>query len=461
MSAVIGDWPANVRTVSGLNLELITDEPLGQGGEGKVFRTKHGSFAVKIYNAPDVTADRVAERLDQLRWLPLERVPITRVEALLAPPIAGYVMTLLEDMVPMRELSSPPKGDLGAWYGAGGGLRRRLVLLAKCANALATLHDRGIVYSDVSPGNVLISVNREHAEVQLIDVDHLQTESTTMRPGMGTPPYIAPEVLRRRSGNTVFSDVHSFAVMAYETLTTNHPLMGDYVNNGPLEHQEDAELGLVPWIDHSSDDVNRTSSGYPGKPVLTRRLEDLFRRAFEVGLAEPRARPGAGEWADALWSAADRTVVCENCVHSYYVTRDRCEWCGHPRPPVLVIAVSEEFPRLGDSRRGVVLVDRELTLVLQAKRPLRVTARTAVRHAADPDAVLAELDWDGGDEVKVRNRGTATLRRVPQTGGAGRQLRPGGWAPEKAGAAWSLHFGLERQPHRFLSVQPQEQDRAG
>jgi serine/threonine protein kinase len=457
MNAPIGNWPANVRTVNGLNLELVTDEPLGQGAEGKVFRTKHGSFAVKIYNAPDDTADSVAERLNRLRWLPLERVPITRLEDLLAPPDVGYVMTLLEDMVAMRTICSPPKGDMGAWYGASGGLRRRLVLLAKCASALAIMHDRGIVYTDVSPGNVLVSADSKHTEVQLIDVDHLQTESSTMQPGMGTKPYIAPEVLRRTTGNTVFSDVHSFSVMAYEALTTNHPLIGDYVNNGPLEHQEYAELGLVPWINHSSDDVNRASSGYPGNLVLTRRLRDLFRRAFEGGLTKPRARPGAGEWADALWSAADRTVVCQSCNHSFYATQENCTWCGTLRPPALVVAVSEEFPRLGDNR-GVVLLDSELTLVLQAKQPLQVTARTAVRHAVDPDLVLARLDWDGQDEVRVRNTGSTVLRRVPQSGGAGRQLRPGGTATEKAGAAWSLHFGLERQPHRFLSVQPQESD---
>ncbi|MEH0823675.1 MULTISPECIES: protein kinase domain-containing protein [unclassified Micromonospora] len=448
------DWPSSVRTArSGQHLELVLDPPLGQGGEGVVFRTHHGGLAVKLCNGG--SAMRLEDRLGRLRWLPLQGVPICRPLEPLAAPHVGYVMELLQDMVAFSAVCAPTSDDVAGWYAQGGGLRRRLRLLARCAAILGTLHDRGIVYGDVSPGNVLVSAQPEHDEVWLVDADNLQTESGPGSYRLITAYYAAPEVLRGTSGNTVFSDVYSFAVLAYETLTTNHPLIGDYVDQGPAELEDDAQHGLLPWIEHSTDDRNRTTYGYPAERVLTRQLLALFRRTFEDGIHDPRSRPGAGEWAAALDGAADRCVQCSKCPHSYVVAKDRCPWCGADRPAVVPVLVREQFPWLGD-RRPLTLEDKSLTLFVQADRPLLVTARTVYRGAADPLAVVAEVDWDGGDSLVVRNRGTSVIRRVPPKGGLGRSLLPGGRADESLSAAWTWHFGDDSRPHRMLVPQPAE-----
>jgi eukaryotic-like serine/threonine-protein kinase len=443
-------WPAQVRTArSGRHLDLVVDAPLGRGGEGVVFRTHHGGLAVKLCTGS--SAAHLEDRLARLRWLPLHGVPICRPLEPLAEPHVGYVMELLEDMVAFREICGPPIDDVAGWYGQGGGLRRRLRLLARCAAILGTLHDRGIVYGDVSPGNVLMSAQQAHEEVWLVDADNLQTESVPGPYRLATAMYTAPEVLRGTSGNTVFSDVFSFAVLAYETLTTNHPFIGDYVDQGPAELEEDAQRGLLPWIGHSTDDRNRTSLGYPPETVLARQLLALFRRNFEDGLHDPRARPGAGEWAGALDGAADRCVRCTNCPHSYIVARDRCPWCQAARPPVVPVLVWEQVTLPGD--RGPRSVeDKGLTLFVQAGRPLHVTARTTHRGAPDPLAVVAEIDWDGGDTVVLRNRGTDVIRRVPRKGGLGRSILPGSRIDEWVSAAWTWHFGDDRRPHRMLEV---------
>ncbi|MEO6087881.1 MAG: hypothetical protein ABIQ18_32705 [Umezawaea sp.] len=368
-------------------------------------------------------------------------------------------MRLLDDMVAMRAVCGPPDEGMNDWYSAGGGLRRRLVLLARCATVLATLHDRGIVYCDVSPGNVLISARPEHEEVWLVDADNLQTESSTVGRRLATPFYAAPEVLRGTTGNTVFSDAFSLAVMVYEALTNNHPLLGDHVADGPLEFEDDAQRGLLPWIDHSTDDLNRNSHGYPAKLVLTRKLRELSRRAFEEGMVDLKVRPSAGEWADALYSAADRCVLCRTCAHSFYAANDRCPWCGGARPPVLPVAVVEQFPPLG-AGVAAVLPEPQLALVLQPGRPLLVTARTVIRSTADPAEVLARLEWDGGPEVQVTNVGSGMIRRVPRSGGVGRELRPGRKQMEPLHDPWELHFGAYRKPHRSLQIQPLEAERA-
>ncbi|GAA3265960.1 serine/threonine protein kinase [Dactylosporangium vinaceum] len=443
-------WPARVRTArTGRHLNLVVDAPLGRGGEGVVFRTHHGGLAVKLCTGASM--EHLEDRLARLRWLPLHDVPICRPLEPLAEPHVGYVMELLEDMVAFREICGPTADDVARWYGQGGGLRRRLRLLAKCATILGVLHDRGIVYGDVSPGNVLISAQLAHDEVWLVDADNLQTESVPGPYRLATAMYTAPEVLRGTSGNTVFSDVFSFAVLAYETLTTNHPFIGDYVDQGPADLEEDAQRGLLPWIGHSTDNRNHTSFGYPPETVLTRQLLALFRRTFEDGLHDPRARPGAGEWAAALHSAADRCVNCSNCPHSYIVAREQCPWCRTARPPVVPVLVWEQLTLPGD-HRPVTVEDKGLTLFVQADRPLQVFARTTHRGTPDPLAMVAEIDWDGGDALVLRNRGTDVIRRVPRKGGLGRLVLPGSRVDESVSEAWTWHFGDERRSHRILEV---------
>ncbi|MFC5107493.1 protein kinase domain-containing protein [Kibdelosporangium philippinense] len=447
-------WPSEVRGRSGHNLRLMTDAPLGEGGEGVVFRTDNDQLAVKIFkHTSETSTEDVAGKLDRLRWLPLDDVPICRPLEPLATPHFGYVMELLHDMVAWRSISNAPKENIEQWYAEHGGLSRRLVLLARCAEVLRTLHERGIVYGDVSPGNILVSSTAAFTEVWLIDADNLQTESTTAATPLATQDYTAPELLRRLSGNTASSDMHSFAVIAYETLTTNHPLYGDHVMEGPVEYEVDAQYGRIPWIDHSSDALNRTTSGFPAVEVTTARLRDLFARTFEAGMTDPHARPSAGEWADALWTAAARTVRCVACPHTYFAVSAYCPWCEMKRPAALVVTVEERFPRLGEFA-SVVLPRNELTHVLQKDVELVIRARTTHLAPGDPNRPVLSLKWDGGENIRVQNLDTRAIRRVPPRGGNGMQFFPGTKAKDNAAAPWSIHFGTEHRPHRIVRVSP-------
>ncbi|MCT2587551.1 protein kinase domain-containing protein [Actinophytocola gossypii] len=443
--------------MSGRNYDLVLDKPLGQGGEGTVFRTTLGRLAVKLCQVdddPTVAAD-LAARLTKLSWLPLDGIPISRPEESLAEPHAGYVMPLLADMVALRTICDPPRGDLGPWYARGGGLRRRLRLLARCAEVLGLLHGRGIVYGDVSPGNVLISAPVDHAEVWFVDADNLQLESAVLGRRLVTPFYTAPEVLRGQTGNTVHSDVYSFAVIAFETLMANHPLLGDLVANGPVEYEDDVQRGLLPWVGHRTDDRNRsTQGGFSSRSILTAKLRELFARNFEDGLADWRRRPAAGEWADALWRAADLTVVCPSCAQTYYGTAEHCPWCKASPPPVVALQVLDQFPA-PDMVGKPHIDDPHWFVLVQQRHDVIVRSRLVHRGDVEPDAAVLRVSWNGGGEVVVRNLG-GTVRRVPERGGNGRQVHPGGREVEQLAAPWRYHFGPERHHHRVLEIRPTE-----
>ncbi|HEX5405044.1 MAG TPA: hypothetical protein VFX16_22400 [Pseudonocardiaceae bacterium] len=387
-------------------------------------------------------------------WLPLDGVPVSQPEESLAPPHVGYVMLLLEDMVAMRAICEPPDGELGPWYAEGGGLRRRLRLLARSAETLSVLHGRGIVYGDVSPGNVLVSAPNEHCEVWFVDADNLRIETSTVDRVLHTPFYAAPEIMRKLTGNTVHSDRHSFAVLAYQTLVADHPLLGDMVADDPEKYEQDALRGLLPWVGHATDDRNRTAhAGLDPRQVITTRLRQLFARTFEDGMTDPRARPSAGEWAEMLWAAADLTVTCVSCGQTFYVSFNRCSWCGASRPPTIVVEILDQYPPIGELRLPT-LEETKRYLVLQPDHELTVQARTVRRSVTDPDAPVLRLFWDGSDHLLVRNTGTQSVRRVPPRGGSGRELQPNGRTAEQADMAWDYHFGVDRNPHRVLAIRP-------
>jgi eukaryotic-like serine/threonine-protein kinase len=446
--------PASVRDIDGNAMELDA-RPIGRGGQGTVYRIRQTRYAVKLSDESQAAGpgDGLADRLARLHWLPLEGLPVSRPLRPLAEPHVGYTMDLLDDMEPMAALCEPPDGEMEPWYLAGGGLRRRLRLLARCAGILGILHGRGLVYCDVSPGNVLASADPQHNHVWLIDPDNIAIESSARKRVVQTRLYRAPEIARRQSGNTPFSDLYSFAILAYQTLRGDHPLLGDLVDESQ-QREEDVERGLLPWTGHSTDARNRSSYGLPAETVLTTRLADMFRQNFETGLNDPILRPSADAWAAALSAAADVTLTCRapECGHSYYAFGPHCPFCGAARPDMIVVGVREQVPgHFGLHGAEPVIFDEASWIVLQAGEPFLVTERYAQLVAHDPDQPVLRLRWRGDETVDVENVGSAPVRRVPPTGGTGRTLLPGALASERIEAGWRVHFDDNRRIHRLLT----------
>jgi serine/threonine-protein kinase len=93
---------------------------------------------------------------------------------------------------------------------------RRMKLLRQAADALAAVHRAGYIHRDVCPRNFVVDKSCE--SLKLIDFGlTLPAVPPFTLPGnrTGTPNYMAPEVVRRRSTSTKL-DVFSFGVTAFE-----------------------------------------------------------------------------------------------------------------------------------------------------------------------------------------------------------------------------------------------------
>jgi eukaryotic-like serine/threonine-protein kinase len=455
--------PRQVSDVNGVRYALLRQ--LGRGGQGAVYEVDGGRLAAKVvFDSSSSRRERLRNQLTQVKRLPIADLEIARPIEMLREPVLGYVMELLTGMQPLKTLAVVPRDtpSPAAWYFEGGGLRRRLQLLARSADVLAALHGKGLVYSDPSPHNIFVSDSRDATEVRFIDADNIHYASIAGVPAVFTPGYGAPELVRCLGGVNSLTDAHAFSVLAFQTLSLAHPLIGDDVANGPLEREEEALAGRRPWIDDLTDETNRSSRGIPRTSVLSPRLAEIVGRAFGLGLRDAAKRPGVPEWAERLHAAADATLLCSSCKGTFYFTARQCPWCNEPRPPFATAAFNLWDPSLGpgaellqkpagDRRRAVVVS----VLALTDGETISVTQRLAQgRDGAAGLRPVVEMKL-GGSRLALRSLDGTRYRLSSPTGGRSTEITDhvSEIRLELGAASWRLHLGSPDSLHRVVSFE--------
>ncbi|WP_326566589.1 protein kinase [Amycolatopsis rhabdoformis] len=154
-------------------------------------------------------------------------------------------------------------GDLAGLISAGPiAPARALALLDQVADALDTLHNRGLVHLDVKPANVLVTskeTSREHVYVADFGLTRRGATGHRTRGGdfLGSPTYAAPEHLRGEplDGRT---DQYALTCVLYACLTGTPPFKGDVptVIKGHL-NGEPPSVSHVVGLPAALDDVIR------------------------------------------------------------------------------------------------------------------------------------------------------------------------------------------------------------
>jgi serine/threonine protein kinase len=130
-------------------------------------------------------------------------------------------------------------------------LDRTIALLGQVAEALDTLHERGLVHLDVKPANVLVTSRETSTEhVYLADFGLTRRGATGHRTRsgdfLGSPTYAAPEHLRGEPVDAR-TDAYSLACVLFACLTGRPPFQGKVpeVIQGHLNLEPPAVTGLV------------------------------------------------------------------------------------------------------------------------------------------------------------------------------------------------------------------------
>lgn len=118
-------------------------------------------------------------------------------------------------------------------------------ILIDVAEALEHVHDKGFLHYDFKPENILVSRN---GNVRLCDFDlsrPIPEKPTKMPDNPGTPVYMAPEQLRGREIDQR-TDIFSFGVTMYETLTGQKPFEGKTSKDVLMQQKERSSFFAKP-----------------------------------------------------------------------------------------------------------------------------------------------------------------------------------------------------------------------
>lgn len=232
----------------------------------------------------------------------------------------------------------------------------RLHMCLKIARGIRRIHAAGLAHSDLSYNNVL--VDPITGSVCIVDNDSLVVPGKFPPEVIGTPGFIAPEVLATKTLKVddpqknlpkITTDRYALAVLIYTFLLHRHPLDGGKVwDVDDPQKDDDMRYGSKAlFIEHPTDKTNRVKAGQLAQSQLPQGdpsklpytlcgpyLKKLFERAFIDGLHNPSARPSAAEWEDALLKTCDLVQPCQNpqCEAHWYVfdntTKPKCPFCG-------------------------------------------------------------------------------------------------------------------------------------
>lgn len=326
----------------------------GYGAQGVVYEDESRNKMIKLYYP---TGSNVVDEdiFDRLRFIRNVKMPpnFVKIIDLVDSPYLGYVMEKVKDHKPLNSYLIPDKDlSFAEWYNNGRGFRERIFIGYIIAKAFGELEKKNLSYCDISGNNILVKVDNKTASVKMIDVDNIYVAGRGTASVLGTPRYIAPEVISRQMNPDVLSDNYSLAVILFELLRVGHPYISDDVLDGTPDDEEAALAGKYDYV----TDENSTNM-LPADVVFTEKLKDLFKRCFVDGKHNRMARPSAQEFQFALLEASNKIIKCPSCGAWHYPRKngkvyEGCPWCDEQSKPNARLNFYDVLTEGNDYRTG-------------------------------------------------------------------------------------------------------------
>uniref|UniRef100_A0A672QK24 Serine/threonine-protein kinase n=1 Tax=Sinocyclocheilus grahami TaxID=75366 RepID=A0A672QK24_SINGR len=205
--------------------QIFPDEVLGSGQFGIVYGGKHRKtgrdVAIKIIDKLRFPTKQESQLRNEVAILQnLHHPGIVNLECMFETPERVFVVMekLHGDMLEM--ILSSEKGRLPE--------RITKFLVTQILIALRHLHFKNIVHCDLKPENVLLASADSFPQVKLCDFGFARIigEKSFRRSVVGTPAYLAPEVLRNKGYNRSL-DMWSVGVIVYVSLSGTFPFNED------------------------------------------------------------------------------------------------------------------------------------------------------------------------------------------------------------------------------------------
>lgn len=368
---------------------------LGAGGEAQVFALNADpSLVAKVYRKPKADRDRKLRAMlnnppDDLRvsqshlsfaW-PLDLLLTLETK----PQVAGFLMPRVEGMRPIIDFYNPKTRRLQCPLFDYFYLHRAARNLA---GAVSGLHARGYAIGDVNESNILLT---DTALVTLVDLDSIQVRDPetgmVYRCPVGKPEFTPPELQGQpfaEIDRTPEHDVFGLAVLIFQLLMEGtHPFGGVYKLPGdPPPMEKRIAEGYFPYGRRKVPFGPMTVA--PPFEILHPTLQQLFVRCFEDGHQNPKSRPDALTWKQALKEAEEALVTCEkNDQHRYGNHLKRCPWCDRSA----ALGGRDPFPSRLTVQKGLHLKPAPTQKILVQSAPWEKLTHKAYTPLALPPAL--------------------------------------------------------------------------
>jgi len=437
--------------------------PAYTGGEGSIFFSRDGQYAIKIYHRQRPEKRQLLEKItllganltdEEAQFLCWPRALVANVDGnecvgcvtrrIPKPPYTELVNIMLTPKEAVEQFRARK-----SWA-------NYLQVARGVARSVAVLNGKGCVHSDLQPRNFL--VNPESGDVVLVDLDGLVVVGFLPAQVAGTWGYMAPEIVQKESTPHERSERFSLAVLILHTLLFRNVLQPQICYD-PYNQDNDERISWgreAVFSEHPQDQRNRLKwlgvplfkRGALSYRMLTPALQNLTERALIEGLHNPDKRPSAREWINALSYALDELWQCSYCrqyfPYPHWVTpvqRRACPFCGQriaaPFPSVLLLYE----PR---SKGNYILTQRYLVMrsgwrlfadVLDSQRP-------PMSRRDEPS--IGHVEWDDKRKTNRLVNDEDAIWRA-RLGGDGSDITVGKGASVPLQPRSTIHFGEGRR----------------
>lgn len=312
-------------------MPCTAEQLLGAGGQGEVYKARLGGEAVALkWFFPQMATPEQRAAIEMLvgRGAPSEHF-LWPLELASDPQVPGfgYVMQLrpprFKNIVDLMKRRIEP--TFRALATAGLNLSHNYLLL----------HTQGLCYRDISFGNAFF--DPDTGDVLICDNDNVAVDGAATLGVLGTPRFMAPEVVRGEARPSTQTDLFSLAVLIFYMLMVHHPLEGERETQIKcLDLPAMARLyGTEPVF--IFDPVDSSNAPVPGIHdnalafwrIYPQFLREIFTRAFTAGLRDPlHGRVRESEWRAAMVRLRDSIIYCSHCSSENFYDADKLKADG-------------------------------------------------------------------------------------------------------------------------------------
>ncbi|MDA0842168.1 MAG: protein kinase [Planctomycetota bacterium] len=164
---------------------------------------------------------------------------------------------------------------------------RVLLIIGDILNALAAVYEAGFIHRDVSAKNIMLDEKSGCAKLADFGIAKRSQgdETTTTSVMVGTPHFMAPEVIEGRDPD-IRSDLYSLGICLYFGIVGKYPFKGDKMQlmfqhtSKPMVIPDSVPEDIARYVSHLTDKAPEGRPNHPGIAMmeLTKVIENHIRK---------------------------------------------------------------------------------------------------------------------------------------------------------------------------------------